>query len=291
MIKKICEICGREYKVRNYEKDKRRFCSKDCYNEYRKTEEYKRKRFTRMKELWQDPVYREKQIKQREKVWKDLEYRRKRSEIAKKLWQDPVYREKHSVIKKELWRDPEFREYMLKVLNDEELVKSKSEWAKRFWQNRDFREKVLSKLKTVWRSADYKKKKSVEARLRWQNPEYREKIIRSWAAAVHLRPNGLEKAFCDLLQSYFLNEWRYVGDGKIFIAGFVPDFVHREERWIIEVNGDYWHSSSDAIEKDKKKRGTYEKYGYKVLEVWENEFKSDPMGVVRKIMEYFYGGS
>jgi hypothetical protein len=30
MVKKICEVCGKEFEVRNYERDKRRFCSRKC---------------------------------------------------------------------------------------------------------------------------------------------------------------------------------------------------------------------------------------------------------------------
>jgi very-short-patch-repair endonuclease/endogenous inhibitor of DNA gyrase (YacG/DUF329 family) len=289
-VKRKCEICGREFEV--YERDIRkgggRFCSKRCYNEYRKSEEYISKRSKRMKDLWQDPEYRKKQIMQRERVRKDPEYKRKRSEISKKLWQDPAYREKQSKIKKKLWQDPKFREYMLNVLNDEKLVAKKSEWAKRLWQDLGFRNKVLSKLRDVLKTPECKKKQSEKAKLCWQNPEYREKVVKSWAVKRGLRPNGLEKAFCNLLQSYFLREWRYVGDGKVSIGGCIPDFIHKEEKWLIELNGDYWHSLPEAREKDKRKRETYEKYGYKVLEVWEGEFRSDPMGVVNRIMEYFY---
>jgi endogenous inhibitor of DNA gyrase (YacG/DUF329 family)/very-short-patch-repair endonuclease len=121
--------------------------------------------------------------------------------------------------------------------------------------------------------------------------EFKVKILKGIMNARKIKPNNLERKFCEFLQNYFLGEWRYVGDGKVFIAGFVPDFIHREEDWIIELNGDYWHGFPDVQERDKRKRAAYEKAGYKVLEIWEGDFESDPMGVVRKIMKYFYGGS
>jgi hypothetical protein len=148
---------------------------------------------------------------------------------------------------------------------------------------------MMEEVKTRWQDSEYREKISGRIKDLWQDPEYREKTIRSTIAALKLKPNGLERTFCDLLQSYFPGEWRYVGDGKVFIAGFVPDFIHKEENWIIELNGDYWHSSSEARERDRRKKEAYEKTGYKVLEIWESEFSSDPMAVVDKITRCFYG--
>jgi hypothetical protein len=39
----------------------------------------------------------------------------------------------------------------------------------------------------------------------------------------------------------------------------------------------------------KRKRETYEKYGYKVLEVWKEEMRQNSLLVVQKIIGYFYG--
>jgi len=326
-VKRICEVCGKEFEVREstVKKGGGKFCSADCYEEYKKSEEYRKKLSEKVKMLWQnpeyrrkqseikivlwqDPEFRKKQIKREEKVsetmkmlWQDPEFRKKQSKIVKVRWQDPKfrekvlskfkdseYREKRSQITKMLWQDPEFREKIIRqmeiVYKSSELREKISQITKMLWQDPEFREKVLSKLKSL----EHRKKVSERMKMLWRNAEYREKVVRSWLEKAGSRPNGLEKAVCDLLQSYFLNEWRYVGDGKIFIAGFVPDFIHREEKWIIEVNGDYWHSSSEAKEKDRRKRETYEKYGYKVLEVWESEIRSGPIGVVNKIVRYFY---
>jgi hypothetical protein len=179
-------------------------------------------------------------------------------------------REKISEMLKRLWQDPEYREKTVR-------------------QMKKAKQKHKSKMLLVLSSEEFRAKVSEIVKKLWQNPEYRERNVRSRVAKSELKPNGLEKAVCELLQSYFPEEWRYVGDGKVFIAGFVPDFIHKEENWIIEVNGDYWHSFPEAREKDERKKRVYEKCGYKVLEIWESEFRANSMAVVDKVTRCFYG--
>jgi hypothetical protein len=262
--KEICLNCGKEFEIKDYEKGKRKFCSYECHWKYMT------KRVKRVCEV----CGREFEVRLSEKdrrfcssecckeYRKSREYRselsKKQSEMMKVLWRDPEFKKKMSEVRKILWRDPEFR-------------KGLSETRRMLWRDPELRKRQSEKIKRLW-----------------QDPEYRERIVKNIMAKAKLKPNGLEKAFCDLLQSYFPEEWRYVGDGKVFIVGFVPDFIHKEENWIIELNGDYWHSFPEAREKDERKKEAYERYGYKVLEVWESEFRSDPMVVVRKIVETFY---
>jgi len=265
-VKRICEYCGKEFEVHEWQvrQGGGKFCSRECQAKYM------RKRVKKVCEVCGKEFEVEKRIAEKGggrfcsrecyvRYVKSEEYKKKKSELVKELWQDPECKKKLSEKVEELWQDPEFRG------------------------------KVNRQREKVQKSFEFRKKQSEISKMLWQDPEYREKCIRSRVAKAELKPNRLEKAFCDLLLNYFLGEWRYVGDGKVFIAGFVPDFIHREEDWIIELNGNYWHSFPEAKEKDKRKKEIYKRCGYKVLEIWESEFKSDPMRVVRKIVEYFYG--
>ena len=75
-----------------------------------------------------------------------------------------------------------------------------------------------------------------------------------------------------MINDICLNEYKFVGDGKIFIAGFVPDFINiNGQKKIIELYGDYWHK--DTQEKDKYRIDTFKKYGYDTLVIWEHELK------------------
>jgi very-short-patch-repair endonuclease len=310
-MKMKCETCGREFEVRDYEKGKRRFCSYQCYWEYRKRRVvliclWCGKKFETLpseirkgggkfccrecfEKYRQSEGYRRKISKVvREMYEQNLAYREKVSESIRRKWEDPEYREKILQAKRSLG----YKEKMSKVMrlksNSPECKKKRSEKMKAKYQDSEYCNKWLEIIYSVNQSPERRRKISESVRKLWQDPEYRNKVVKAIAEALQIKPNGLEKAVCDLLQSYFTNEWCYVGDGKVFIAGFVPDFIHKEEKWIVEVNGDYWHSLSEAREKDRRKRETYEKYGYKVLEVWESEFRSDPMVVVNKICGSFY---
>jgi len=322
-VKRICKGCGKEFEVCLSEKDKK-FCSRECYLKCRWGGDRKVKRICKFCgkgveiEEWQVKKGGGKfcsrkcaDLGKRKRVKRICEYCGKEVEViawsVKEGYGKFCSRECHAkYMQKRVRRvcevcGKEFevekgraekgggrfcsRECYVKYVKSKECKKNMSERSKRLWQHPEFREKIL----LVIGSEENRKKISRAMKSKWQDSEYREKCIEGSVAKAKLKPNGLEKAFCDLLQNYFLEEWRYVGDGKIFVAGFVPDFIHREEKWIIEVNGDYWHSFPEAKEKDKRKKEIYERCGYKVLEIWESEFKSDPMVVVRKIMEYFYG--
>jgi len=267
-IESECLWCGKKFVVflSEVEKGNGKFCSKECYDQYRRSEDYKQDLSMKIKEKWQDLEF-------RERVEAALRNEEQKKKVSAKL--------------KAKWQDLEFRERMMRIFSSEEYKRKISEKSKALWNDPEFRKEMLLRI----RNDEFRQKISEKCKLYWQDLSYREKVIRGVMNARKVRPNGLEKNFCELLQGYFLGEWRYVGDGKVFIAGFVPDFIHREEDWIIELNGNYWHGFPDVQERDKRKKEAYEKAGYKVLEIWEGDFKSDPIGVVKKIMEYFYGES
>ena len=68
-----------------------------------------------------------------------------------------------------------------------------------------------------------------------------------------------------------LKNFKYVGDGKIFLNRFCPDFINKKSKKIIELYGDYWHNKTDAILRDKRRIKTYKKHGYDTLVIWEHE--------------------
>lgn len=112
---------------------------------------------------------------------------------------------------------------------------------------------------------------------KWSNRSLEEKnrLIKIWMKTMKLKPNKIEKVLTKLLQQILPNEYEYVGDGKVIINSFNPDFVNcRDQKKIIELYGDYWHNRKGSGEKDRRKLVTYQKYGYKILIIWEHELKS-----------------
>ena len=82
---------------------------------------------------------------------------------------------------------------------------------------------------------------------------------------------------------------------------FMYDFTYRNK--IIEFNGDFWHMNpseyksdffnqiskiytKDKWEIDSIKIKCAESYGYKVLTIWESEYKKDKEGTIQKCIDF-----
>jgi G:T-mismatch repair DNA endonuclease (very short patch repair protein) len=68
-------------------------------------------------------------------------------------------------------------------------------------------------------------------------------------------------------------DFKYVGDGKLMVEKFNPDFVNVKQKKIIEVFGDYWHNRPIQKKKDWFRFKIFKRNGYKTLVVWEYELK------------------
>ena len=88
------------------------------------------------------------------------------------------------------------------------------------------------------------------------------------------KPNKPENKLIKLLNTVLPKEYKYVGDGKIRIDTFNPDFINcNGQKKIIELYGDYWHNKPDELERNKRRIKVYKKYGYETLVIWEKELK------------------
>ena len=115
-----------------------------------------------------------------------------------------------------------------------------------------------------------------------------DKTIRKILQSCKKSPNKQEQKLNKILQQLFLRAYKFVGDGKVIIGGFCPDFINvNGQKKIIELFGDYWHTLSGAKEKDKRRLKTYKKYGYETLIVWGSELKN--MVELRKKLLKFKG--
>ena len=94
-----------------------------------------------------------------------------------------------------------------------------------------------------------------------------------------------EKKLISLINKNNLN-FIFVGNFKLWIGRFNPDFVNEDKRLIIELFGDYWHRNTQ--ERDKNRLETYSKYGYLTLVIWEHELNDSNM-VLKRIKEFIGG--
>jgi len=110
----------------------------------------------------------------------------------------------------------------------------------------------------------------------WKDPIYREKQIKASFKGLDVKPNKSEKQLNRLLQESLPKEYKFVGDGQIFINGFVPDFINiNGQKKLIEFFGSFWHSKKwigrTKKQEEQRRIKHFAKYGYQTLIVWEHE--------------------
>jgi len=104
-------------------------------------------------------------------------------------------------------------------------------------------------------------------------------------------PNKPETLLFNLFKISLPKEYKFVGNNKIVIDTFNPDFINcNGQKKIIELFGCYWHKCQqcgfgNGKKVDNRKLKVYKKYGYKTLIIWEHELKQ-PEQVIAKIMEF-----
>ncbi|MEK6810876.1 MAG: hypothetical protein AABX96_00030, partial [Nanoarchaeota archaeon] len=74
-------------------------------------------------------------------------------------------------------------------------------------------------------------------------------------------PNKPENRLNEIIKNNKL-PYTFVGNGRIIIGGFNPDFISDDNKTVVEVFGDYWHNRKDWIERDKKRFETFKYNGY-----------------------------
>ena len=100
----------------------------------------------------------------------------------------------------------------------------------------------------------------------WKNSDYVSKQMK----ARNVYPNKEEKRLESILNKFFPNEYKYVGDGEFILAGKCPDFVNvNGKKKIIELYGEYWHRNDDP----QDRIDLFKQYGYDTLVIWERELK------------------
>jgi len=114
----------------------------------------------------------------------------------------------------------------------------------------------------------------------WKNADYAKKQFTIMQYGLGLRPTKPEKKLCRILKKLFPEEYKYVGDGKVWIDGKNPDFINvNGQKKLIEMFGDYWHGKEiTGLNKRihrKQRQKHFSRYGYKTLIVWEHELNNN----------------
>lgn len=99
------------------------------------------------------------------------------------------------------------------------------------------------------------------------------------------KKNKQEKILGIILNRIIPKEYKYVGQGDIWIERYNPDFINiNGQKKIIELFGEYWHKLPEYIKRDKRKIKIYKKYGYDTLVIWTKELKNNTL--YKKIINF-----
>lgn len=177
----------------------------------------------------------------------------KHPQLGKHPSEDTRRRSSLSHIKR--WKDPIYR---AKVLRG---VKGRVPWNKGLKTPQNILDKISEKSKALWK-----------------DPVYRHKVVEAVMKAIHKRPNRKEAILMGIIERNHL-AFEYVGDGKVIIDGYCPDFINNNGgKQIIELYGDYWHRNQDP----QKRMDHFKRYGFDALIIWEHEL-DDEEDVLKKI--------
>jgi G:T-mismatch repair DNA endonuclease (very short patch repair protein) len=103
--------------------------------------------------------------------------------------------------------------------------------------------------------------------------------IKKSLAKVCERPNKFEQNCHNALEAEFPGKFKYVGDGSVLINYRSPDFINEKDKVIVLCHGVYWHLLKEGLENTKENKlkierkdsKPFEKAGYTVIVIWEDE--------------------
>ena len=264
--------------------------------------EVKKKLSELSKRNWQNPKYVAKWLESMKKVHFNEAIQKKKSLLMKALHADLEYKEKHRLATKLGCGTLEVRRRRsisakINCARPETKIK-RSSISKLRWQNKELNERRKTALKITMAKPEMKekhrlavlkalakpevkKKHSDTLKKLWLNPEYAKKMFDRFG----IKPTKPEIELQNILNELFPGEYKYVGNGEVFINGKNPDFINcNGKKKIIEMFGNYWHKGQDP----QSRINIFKPYGYETLVIWENDLKNYKELVKRKIIKFHY---
>ncbi len=167
------------------------------------------------------------------------------------------------------------------------LAKLKNNFGKEagfsYWKGKHRSEDTKEKLKEYRTGKKHSAETIEKMKSRWLDPEYKNEHVKKSRQAMQIKPNKQELKLIDLLNQVAPNEWKYVGNGEIVIAGRNPDAINvNGVKAVALLHGIYWHLwkqqkdnptlTKEDVEKEDKE--FYKTYGWDCLIVWEDELSN-----------------
>jgi very-short-patch-repair endonuclease len=144
--------------------------------------------------------------------------------------------------------------------------------------------KVSIMMKKRWRDKSFRKKMVNIHLEKNKDDEWKENRMRASRCGSGVGFNIPEQQIMQIVNFNNLS-FEYVGDGKVNLKGFCPDFIDENSKKIIEVFGEYWHSLPRYKDLDRRRLEVYRMLGYAVLIIWCKELM-DIQKVTEKIINF-----
>ena len=124
------------------------------------------------------------------------------------------------------------------------------------WRDPEFVLKMTAQRNTL----EYRDNMSKKIKDKFKDPEYRKRIL-------HRRQmSGPESVFATICRQYGF-EYKFVGNGELWLGNRNPDFVHISKKHLVEIWGDYFHRGQDP----QKRIDHFKQFGYACLIIWASE--------------------
>jgi len=276
-----------------------------------RSEETKRKISEKAKARWADPEFKARVSKKigasAKEVWKRPGYKEKMSKSLKGVRSgenNPMYGKRHSEETRAKMRDSHNdwqvgEKHPMYGKKHSEASRAKMRDSHNDWQagelhpmygvkhSQESRAKMSKSHTGVPLPEETKANISKASQRMWDNmsEEKKDEWMKKVSASRFCSPNKPESEILSILNRLYPDEWKFVGDGQVVIAGKCPDFINvNGQKKIIELYGDYWHRGQNP----EDRINIFKPYGYKTLVVWEHELKK-PDVVVRRIVSFCEG--
>jgi hypothetical protein len=118
----------------------------------------------------------------------------------------------------------------------------------------------------------------------WKDPIKVKTMLHNMGKARGVKPNKLEFSMAEMLSKHFPDEWEYVGDGRLIIGKWCPDFVRNHgNNQLIELFGDYWHRG----ENPQDRIDLFKQHGYDTIVIWQSELKKlGEVEIIKRVSDF-----